>query len=68
MAKKDTNIVTIDFNVWCTQQQRANYDPRTLNTLSQQVKRLLDGKSSPLKAKDVWPIEQLGITLVRRID
>lgn len=68
MAKKDTNIVTIDFNVWCTQQQRANYDPRALNTLSQQVKRLLDGKSSPLKMADVWHVEQLGITLVRRKD
>ena len=68
-TKKDTtNIVTIDFNVWCTQQQRANYEPRKLNTLSQQVKRLLDGKSSPLKINDVWHIEPLGITLVRRID
>lgn len=65
---KNDNIVTIDFNEWCTQQQRAKYDPRALNTLSQQVKRLLDGKASPLTVDDIFPIDQLGITLVRRLE
>lgn len=67
MAKKN-NVLTIDFNVWCTQQQRAHAAEMPLNTLSQQVKRALEGKPTPLKTTDIWPIYQLGITLVKRID
>lgn len=67
MAKKD-NVLTIDFNVWCTQQQRAHAAEMPLNTLSQQVKRALEGKPTPLKINEVWHINQLGITLVKRLD
>lgn len=68
MAKKDTNSITINFDEWTTQQQRATAAQIPLNTLSQQVKRALEYKASPLKREDIWPIEQLGITLVKRVD
>jgi hypothetical protein len=65
MAKK-TNIVRIDFDVWCTQQQKAGNDPQEFAKLRQQVKRLLHNESSPLKPSDILEVKQLGITLVRR--
>lgn len=65
MAKKD-NIVRIDFNVWCTQQQKSGGDPQQFAKLRQQVKRLLHGESSPLTKADINEIKQLGITLVRK--
>jgi hypothetical protein len=67
MAKKD-NIVTINFDIWTTQQQRARVAGIPLNTLSQQVKRALAGEKSKLTKDDIRQIEQLGITLVKRID
>lgn len=66
MAKKDSNIVTINFNVWCTQQQKAGDDPQQFAKIRQQVKRLLHGESTPLKASDILEVKQLGITLVRK--
>jgi len=65
MAKKN-NKVTIDFDVWCTQQQKAGDDPKKFAQIRQQVKRLLHGETSPLKDGDILEVKQLGITLVRR--
>lgn len=66
MAKKDENIVTINFNVWCTQQQKAGDDRQEFAKIRQQVKRVLHGETTPLKATDILEIKQLGITLVRK--
>ena len=60
------NKVTIDFDVWCTQQQKAGYDLKEFAKIRQQVKRYLDNKPSPLKDGDILEVKQLGITLVRR--
>jgi hypothetical protein len=65
MAKK-TNIVRIDFDVWCTQQQKAGDDHKKFAQIRQQVKRRLQGDSSPLLKSDLLEIKQLGITLVRK--
>lgn len=65
MTKK-TNIVTIDFNVWCTQQQRAELTGEKLNKISMQVMRTLNGTAGKGNEVDYLQIQQLGITLVKR--
>jgi len=66
MAKKDDNIVTINFNVWCTQQQKAGNNAQQFAKIRQQVKRRLKGESTPLQKSDIREIKQLGITLIRK--
>jgi hypothetical protein len=67
MAKKN-NIVTIDFNVWCTQQQLAELTSTNLSTISMKVKRTLDGTAGKGNSIDYLRIEQLNLTLVKRPD
>jgi hypothetical protein len=67
MAKKN-NIVTIDFNVWCTQQQLAELTSTNLSTISMKVKRTLDGTAGKGNSVDYLRIEQLNLTLVKRPD
>jgi len=43
MAKQ--NIITIDLNKYCTQQQYAKEQDIKLNTLSQRIKRIKAGES-----------------------
>lgn len=63
MAKN--NIVTIDLNEWCTQQQKAKEQGIKLNTLSQQIKRTKAGTTStPI---EYWEIPELNnLILVKR--
>jgi hypothetical protein len=63
MKKKD-NILTIDLNVWTTQQEYAASNGIKLNTVSQRLKRTKDGKTTnPIEYLD---IKELGITLIKR--
>lgn len=60
---KDKNIVTIDFNVWCTQAEYARETGRNPNTINQWVARAKDGKEVPITINE---IPQLNITLVAK--
>ena len=60
-------VIVIDFRYWCTQWQQSGEDQRRFAQIRQQVKRAVDGQSSPLKGQ-ILEVEQLGITLVRRKD
>lgn len=63
MAKKH-RIVTIDFNEWCTQQEKSTNGGGKLTTISRRVKRTKDNDTqSPI---DILEIPELNITLVRR--
>lgn len=64
--KKKNNIITIDFNVWCTQAQRSELSGEKLTTISTKVKRTLAGNTSPKTYMDTLRIEQLNLTLVKR--
>jgi hypothetical protein len=60
------NILTIDLNKYCTQQQYANEKNMRLNTLSQQIKRIKEGKSN--KVIDFIEIKELNnLVLVNRL-
>lgn len=62
--KQNNNIITIDFNVWCTQQDKAIQTGKKLTTISQQVVRSMQGTTpNPV---EYWHIEQLGLTLVKK--
>lgn len=66
MNKKSTNnnTITIDFNVWCTQQDKAIQTGEKLTTISQRVVRSMKGTTpNPV---EYWHIEQLGLTLVKK--
>jgi len=65
MAKKD-NIVTIDFNEWCTQQQWTELTGENLNKISMRVMRTIKGTAKRGLEVEIKQIKQLGITLVKR--
>lgn len=63
MAKK-YRIVTIDFNEWCTQQEKSDSTSEKLSTISRRVKRTKESETrNPI---DILEIPELGITLVKR--
>ena len=63
MAKKQ-RVITIDLDVWTTQQGKAELTGKKLTTISQQVVRSMKGTTpNPV---DYWHIPELGITLVKR--
>ena len=47
MAKIKENIITIDLNKYCTQQQYSKENSIKLNTLSQRIKRIKAGQPAP---------------------
>jgi hypothetical protein len=58
------DIIKIDLRLWVTQAQKAEDTGRKLTTISQQVKRSIDGKTpNPV---EYLHIPALGITLVKR--
>lgn len=63
MSKKD-NSVTIDFDVWTTQTQKARQDGRPEQYIRQKVVRSKRGETK--EPIEYWHIEQLGITLVKK--
>jgi hypothetical protein len=63
MAK--SNILTIDLNVYCTQQQYAKETGTKLNTISQQIKRTKEGKTSnPVEILEIPELNNL--VLIKR--
>jgi len=62
----EQNVITIDFNVWCTIADRARLDGRDVVDISQRIWRTKKGRTKfPI---EYWHIPQLNITLVKRED
>lgn len=63
MAKN--KIITIDLNIWCTQQQKAIDTGIKLNTISQQIKRTKEGKTiNPVEILEIPELNNL--VLIKR--
>jgi hypothetical protein len=57
-------VLTIDLSKWTTVTQYAREHDLKPNTVTQRVKRSIEGKTiNPL---ELWHIPELGITLIRR--
>jgi hypothetical protein len=60
------NIITIDLNKYCTQQQYAKETGIRLNTISQRIKRIKAGESK--QALDFIEIKELNnLVLINRL-
>ena len=63
MAKD--KIITIDLNIYCTQQQYAKETGEKLNTISQRIKRTKDGTTT--KPVNILEIPELNnLVLIKR--
>ena len=57
--------ITIDFNVWVTQEEKARIDGKPAQYIRQRVSRSIKGETKE-KFIETWYIPQLGITLVKK--
>ena len=63
---KAKNILTIDLNKYCTQQQYSIEKGIKLNTISQRIKRIKEGKAAPFV--DFIEIKELNnLVLINRL-
>jgi hypothetical protein len=62
MAK--SNKITIDFDIWTTQANKARLDSKSYSYIRQKVTRSQQGKTN--EPIEYWTIPELGITLVKK--